>query len=228
MMNVASVVISDIEKKLTEICETDPSSEELYENLRILAAKLLISRRIASNASEVDEMSHDLAALVYLKVRNGKEIKFWAAYMGRALQSELSRYLRVSTKQIFEVGDKLNKKEFIERYYNQALVFNQQQDTIEATEVLKTLSNILDDVFSTTCRYTKDHPNYINLKISVYLSLAHKKIVYFNIRDDYEKQYVDVLVKLTKRQIFVELGKILHNSDYIDLLERDYFEEKLK
>lgn len=192
----------DIEKRLNYLQETDRTSPEIYELLVELTGNMLKSQNWLLSPIDFDNVSHDVAAELYMKVADGTyTIQFWKAMAYRLIKfTYVKKQRKVAMTQVFDTEFDPIKKEMI--YQACASCINDNEKDMIISENKAFLSDIRV-IIENVMKESKFNPNsseYLGLYTSVALSLLYNEDKYFHIPDKL-KPYVHILSQQVKSQI---------------------------
>jgi hypothetical protein len=95
-----------LERKVKEAFAKDRSSPEMYSTIKELAEAILVVKRMAFNATEVDEISHMLATDFYIKINHeGLVVEKWTKYIRLRLYRMRNDYLEETRGVEIEISD---------------------------------------------------------------------------------------------------------------------------
>jgi hypothetical protein len=204
----------DIEKRLNYLQETDRTSPEIYELLVELTSNMLKSQNWLLNPIDFDNVSHDVAAELYMKVADGTyTIKFWKAMAYRLIKfTYVKKQRKVSMTQVFDTERDPIRKEMI--YQSCASCINDNEKDMIISEnkaFLLDMRLIIEEVMNNS-KFNPNSSEYLGLYTSVVLSLLHNEDKYFHVSDNL-KPYVHILSQQVKSKI-ADSGMFNTDSQY--------------
>lgn len=204
----------DIEKRLNYLQETDRTSPEIYELLVELTGNMLKSQNWLLSPIDFDNVSHDVAAELYMKVADGTyTIQFWKAMAYRLIKfTYVKKQRKIAMTQVFDTEHDPIKKELI--YQTCASCINDNEKDMMISEnkaFLLDIKTIIESVMKES-KFNANSSEYLGLYASVALSLLYDEDKYFHIPDKL-KPYVHILTQQVKCQI-ADSGMFNMDSHY--------------
>ena len=148
----------DIEKRLNYLQDTDRTSPEIYELLVELTGNMLKSQNWLLSPIDFDNVTHDVAAELYMKVANGTyTIKFWKAMAYRLIKfTYVKKQRKIAMTQIFDTEHDPVKKEMI--YQTCASCINDNEKDMIVSENRAFLAN-MRTIIENVMKNSKFNPN---------------------------------------------------------------------
>ena len=192
----------DIEKRLNELQDTDRTNPEIYELLVELTGNMLKSQNWLLSPIDFDNVTHDVAAELYMKVADGTyTIKFWKAMAYRLIKfTYVKKQRKIAMTQIFDTEHDPIRKEMI--YQTCASCINDNEKDMIIAENKAFLSDIKQVILSVlnNSKFNSNSSEYLGLYASVCLTLLYNEDKYFHVSDSI-KPYVHILAQQVKSQI---------------------------
>lgn len=222
--------IIELESEVKRIYAEDKSSPEMYTAIKALAEALLVVKSIAFNYREADEMSHNLASDLYLKLNNSNfEIRAWTKYIWKLCYSYRNRYIREVQRVELEV------KDITDLYEIKDIAFPQLEATLDGynqSELESLVSYIpkkILEIFDSVVHYKKGSQLYVNIKISVMNTIRYNgdldssEILLYKLDKSYEN-YIKFLINVLKKKLLIYVHQICSESmnqraEMMDLLQ---------
>lgn len=204
-----------LESKVKEAFATDRSSPEMYSTIKDLASAILVVKRMAFNAKEVDEISHMLATDFYIKINHeGLVVEKWTKYIRLRLYRMRSDYLGETRGVEIEINDLVEAERFRDSLFGSSNTTRVEQAAFELEDMVKSLAEIALEIFDKYVHYRKDTEDYELVKLSVMFTIEDKfkydrgRIVLVKLGQEYEA-YVKFMVNLIYKRLGVYLHKML-------------------
>ena len=204
----------DIEKRLNELQDTDWTNPEIYELLVELTGNMLKSQNWLLSPIDFDNVTHDVAAELYMKVADGTyTIKFWKAMAYRLIKfTYVKKQRKIAMTQVFDTERDPIRKEMI--YQTCASCINDNERDMVVSENKAFLLDIRA-LIESTMNNSKFNPNsseYLALYTSVALSLLYNEDKFFHVPENL-KPYVHILSQQVKSKI-ADSGMFNIDSQY--------------
>lgn len=219
----------DIEKRLTLLQETDRKNPEIYELLVELTGNMLKSQNWLLSPIDFDNVTHDVAAELYMKVADDTyTITYWRAMAYRLIKfTYVKKQRQIAMTQVFETGRDPTRREQIYRVCASYVNSNEKDFAIaENKAYLSDMKRIIDSVMKDS-KFNENSSEYIQIQTSVCLSLLYNEDKFFHMKDEL-KPYVHILTQNVKQKIsdsgFFSIEKdydIMSNPDFDNALMPD-------
>lgn len=214
----------ELEADIREICAVDPSNPELYSKIKELAIIIMENRdMVPLNARE--EIAHDLAANLYLRVNNGTVVYYWRKYIRLECLKFRSSYRTINNTQFFEVSDVVNKREMVKRMFAGSLEISSLLDVKEIDEVFDEIPYLVNKIIDKSVRYTafRDCGN-IKLAILIHLNKYDKddKCYYYGKSKASDINYISAISKIITINSLKYICNELKDTKYFDELSLNY------
>lgn len=220
---------ADIEKKLTKLQDEDPTNPEIYNLLVKLIRNMLISQNWLLSPMDFDNVVHDTAADIFMKVYNRVyHVELWRALAYRMLKlTYVKKQREISFSQVFETNNDPIVKEKI--YNTCASYINDSEKEFAIAEnkaYLRDMRKIIKQTLDES-KFDENSVEYLSIYMSVCLSLLYNRDVYFHVSDAY-KPFVHILSQNVKQKFsesdFFSISRkydILGNPDFDNALVPD-------
>lgn len=178
-----------IKKQITQ----DRNNPEIYNNLQKMIYMFLRRKQVGKSPEEVEEVSYTFAGDIYMKILSGDEIEYYLGYLERKHKEYFREYYRMS--RFNEPYDptyddsKVQEVQDYRDYENRAL----------NKVYLQNVDRIIDKLLRNS-KYKYNSKSYINLKLSLALSLLNDRIVVFHLSKE-EEEYLKFLTILFYNEI---------------------------
>lgn len=219
-----------LERRVKEVYATDKSSGDMYSAIKDLASAILVTKKMAFDSTEVEEISHMLATDFYLKINHeGLVVTKWTKYIRLRLYKMREEWLGETRGVELEVKDIVEAERFKNVIFGSAYQLgHNNQRIIELEDALRSLSNIVLDIFDKYVRYREGTWEYNHTKISVMLTIEDKmkydrgRIILFRLGSEYES-YIRFMVNLIYKRLSVYYHKLFgdelsHSSEMSELV----------
>lgn len=175
------VELDDIVKEQARI---DKSSPEMYSAIKELAEGVLVIRGLIRNDKELDEISHEAATDLYIKINDEEdplEIVQWSGYLFRCMEGYVRQYLHFNRRrEELVINDPVVEREFVLGLYSSLYP---STTTEELRDVAISIPGMIDEFYDNYTRYSTFTREYYDTKISIKLSIYHESIVVYGSSD---------------------------------------------
>lgn len=202
-----------LERKVKDAFAKDRSSPEMYTTIKELAAAILVVKRMAFNATEVEEISHMLATDFYIKINHeGLVVEKWTKYIRLRLYRFRNDYLDETRGVEIEVNDIVEAERFRDSLFASSNTTRIEQAALELDDVVRSLADIALEILDNYIHYKKDSAEYQFVMLSVMFTIEDRlrynrgRIVLVKLGMEYEP-YVRFLVNLLYKRLYVHLRK---------------------
>ena len=190
--------ILGIEKKLTYLTENDPYNEEIYGLLKSLAYIYINQNKYVFGYDGIDDVCHDVAADVWMKVLGGKKIYAWIYYIGKMIKLTYVTRQKKLEHEIINVRDNPVLQESVKRMCaSSAMSCIQEFDDMERRFTLENITPIIKDVMSHT-KFVEGTKDYISVYTNVCLNLINdidnKPRKYFRL-EEHLVPYIGIIIE---------------------------------
>lgn len=192
----------EIETRLTYLQEKDRTDPEIYELLVKLTGNMLKSQNWLLSPIDFDNVTHDVAAELFMKVYTGVyTVTYWRALAYRLLKfTYVKKQRQLAMTQTFVTGSDPIKKEELYRTCASCIMSNEREIAIaENKAYLSTLHKTILEVLRTS-KFDEKSVEFLNLHTSVALSLLYNEDKFYHISDGL-KPYVHILTEKVKKEI---------------------------
>lgn len=188
----------EYEQKVKELIKTDKNNPEIYNLLQEMIYIFLCRKKIGT-ITEKKDVSYTFAGDVYMSILSGVDITYFLGYFEKKYKEYFKEYYR--NTRFNEPYD----PSYDEIKLNKLLVssteeFNKIIDKVD----LSNINKIIDKVFS-SCKYNKNSKFYLNLKLSLVLSLIRNDISSFHLNHELD-EYLRLLVILFYNELKISLN----------------------
>ncbi len=168
---------------IQNLVDKDKSNEEIFIHLQKMIEMFLWHKKCCDCANDVETISYTMAEDIYLDILNGRPFKQYLSYVSTVYH----KYLRECYDK--NIIRQLNYDDIIaykEREHERIATHSQEIHNTESKVYLENISNTIDRVLHYSCKYDENTAAYINLKMSLMLSLYRGYLVYFHLTKEQE------------------------------------------
>ena len=216
----------EIEKRLTQLQAEDRTNPEIYELLVTLISNMLKSQNWLLSPIDFDNVAHDVAADLFMKVYNGTyTVEYWRAIAYKMIKfTYVKKQRKLAMTETFDTGGDPIKKEQL--YKTCASCINDNGRAVAIAEnkaFLKTIPQVIENIMKAS-KFNSNSAEYLSLYTSVVLSLLHNEDKYFHLREDL-KPYVHILSQQVKEYILN--SGFFSNDSQCDFMSSPNFDSAL-
>lgn len=190
------MTLAEYEAKINTLLDEDVNNQEAYELMIKMIKYFLVSKRCC----KCDEDYTDIAQLItedfYLKIVDNNPVKAYLGYLNKSWRRYVSEYYRYEREVIDTTEDNFLsyvKKDLFGEY--SVVDFMNTENVIYLEKIQKTIEYVME----TSCKYDHDSAVYINLELSLILSLLRGEEVYFHLNKEQEFYLKLLLASLQAR-----------------------------
>lgn len=194
--------LQEYEDQIRDMWKNDRNNPELWELLKLFCYEFFRRKHLMNTEEANHEASEILAEEFYTKLMKGEEIYHLLGYTGLCYHSAIRTYRKMNVHEVIDVVSNPQLEEAIvsmsasninEGIYRKAL------DLDFINYLPKFIEQILENSY-----YEVDSANYLNAKLSIYLSFIKGTFVKYNISNE-ELDYVKMLYQNVQNRIKKEL-----------------------
>ena len=219
----------DIEKRLSELQAEDRTNPEIYNLLVRLVGNMIISQNWLLAPIDFDNVTHDIAADIFMKVYNGTyTVEYWRALAYRMMKfTYIKKQRQIAMTQTFDINNDPIKKEQIYRTCASCVNTSAKELAIaENKAYLEGIGGVIRECMDES-KFCSDSPEYLNIYMSVCLSLLYGEDKFFHVEDSY-KPFVHLISQNVKQKFsdsgFFDLSReydVVTNPDFSSALMPD-------
>lgn len=192
--------VKKIEEELNYLVEYDINNPKVYELLKQLASIFIYQNKYMYGYHDVQEVCHDVASDIYIKLLHGTRINAWIYYIGTCIRrSYVPNQRKVEHEVINTDGDPTLKQAVISMCTGSSKSIITNMDQIQRSMFLDNMDGLLRKTLSAT-KFKLKSPEwlslYTNVSINLYKTLENNKkfeFVYLRL-EEYLKPYVQIII----------------------------------
>ncbi|WJZ23558.1 hypothetical protein LIS04_130 [Listeria phage LIS04] len=202
--------IRELESVVKQIYGEDRTNPDLYLALRNLAEKLLVVKKLATTRDEVQAISHHLASDLYMDILAGKEVQSWTKYVYLRLFKYREYYIKDKGKQFFTAKNTSQVDEIKNLHSGSKYYFNDMAN-VEYEDLISQLPKVFMEKYVELVRYTKNHPDYDNLLLSVIITVTRDQVFLYKVPEHYSS-YVRLMARAIQKECYEYVRKYSEES----------------
>ncbi|PJZ19740.1 hypothetical protein CEW46_21410 [Bacillus cereus] len=205
--SLTQMSVYELEAVVKEIYYADPTNPDLYQAIRDLATKILLSKRLAYNAMEIDEITHTLATDMYLQVASGQlKVDAWTKYVWFRCYRHRDMYLSINRRQVFDATEASRSDAFRELHQASKFYFN-SIDYFELEDLINSIPDYIESQFKGYCRAHPGSIEYTNMFISTLATISNGGEPVLFYLPDSMSNYIRLLAKVMIKESYEYIRK---------------------
>lgn len=205
----------DIEKEIKHLIETDPNNEDIFNRIYDLAYLYFKRTKYVNSDEESKGVALICAEDIYMKYLRGTPIYSYIGYINKAKILYVKTYRKMTESEIFDTRDDYRLREAIEEIaYSSADAYKKYME-IDFEDSLNSIPYYVDKILKESCRYRVDSSEYLNIKISICMTLAVGEITTLFLPNNLDG-YFKLMLKHVKDRLLEEIYQ--DNVDYVESL----------
>ena len=174
---------SSIKSRIRE-SKDDP---EIYNLLQKMTFMFLARKKACKNEKDREDISFIIAGDLYMRILDGEEFSYYLGYLEKIYREYLCKFYEGYNNHLpldpsIDANHELLGSPTLFDYYR----LNNQI-------YLKEIYRVIDELMDETCKYKPQTKEYLNLKISLILSLIRGETSFFHLGEE-QKFYLKFLV----------------------------------
>lgn len=184
----------DYESEIRKLVESNPQDPEIYNKLQEMVRMFLLRKKASDSSREIEEVSYTIAGDMFMQIINGEKIDYYLGYLDKIYRPYFKDYYD-SRKYLEPYDPSLDGKRVLRRFTT-----TQDYSKVVNKVYFEEVDKIIDQVMEKCCKYRKGTSTYLNLKLSIILSLRSGSLVPFHLSKE-ESFYLRILVISLYRKI---------------------------
>lgn len=196
---------SECEEELQTLINKNRNDSKICQLLHDITFNYLYNvLKPGSHLYDYEMIAWDLAADIFLRIRNGANIQYFTNYIARTLNIY---YLRQYEHENWSVIIDTTKDYDLEKGIQTGCVGIRENEYSKIENILTGIyfsqfESILTDIMKTT-KFPFNSKERLNIQLSVLLTLIHNKLTYFRIEES-SKPYINLIISQIKNKLIVE------------------------
>lgn len=203
-----------IESRINTLINSNDICDEIYTLLKEMVRILILRKRLLTNPQEIDDISCEYAGDVYVKIINGFRVQYWVAYTSKCLMRYIISYRNTYYPVIIDASEDYELTQaLINMNYSSSLSYKEEFDDLINKTYITSIIKIIKKSYNKNCRYIPGSCEFNNLYLSILLSLAKGKEVYYDLSPDLV-EYLSIILMRVKMDIVRSIRDTAsHNSE---------------
>ena len=173
-----------IKKQVAE----DLNNPEIYNNLQRMILMFLQRKKVCHCLKDYEDMSYLLAGDVYMKILGGEKIGYFLGYLEKVYRKYAQQYYKDHSSEFIYYDD---SDDFADTVFNQFSHYD--YDCVNNKIYLEKIWKVIDQVMASSCKYDRMSRAYLNLRLSLVLSLLRGRETCFHLEPD-QKFYLKFIM----------------------------------
>lgn len=172
-----------IKKQVSE----DVNNPEIYNNLQKMILMFLQRKKVCRCKQDYEDMSYLLAGDMYMQLLNGETFNYYLGYLEKIHRKYAQQYYKDHSSEFIYFDDSDNFNDLVGDLGSYD--YNYIDDKIYLEEIWRTI----DIVMNNSCKYDRMSKGYLNLRLSLVLSLLRGEETHFHLEPD-QKYYLRLIL----------------------------------
>lgn len=190
--------LTEYEVLIKTLVKKNPQDPEIYNNLQKMIEMFLRRKKVCNCRKDYEDLSYVLAGDMFMKIYQGDKIDYYLGYLEKVYRPYAHRYYDENDVERINVEDVTDRDS-----YKRSLYGSNDYDTIISKLFLEEMEDIINEVMLQSCKYDPSGPAFLNLKLSLVLSLIKGEEVYYNLSPD-QKFYLKLIIANFHNKIIKE------------------------
>lgn len=160
---------------------------EIYNLLCQMISMFLQRKKVCKCLQDVEDISCIISGDIFMKIVEGSDFSYFLGYLEKVYRSYIESFYEFSRNEISI--DLIS--ESTGALYNKSS--HKKYSEINNRVYLEEVGRVVDELMDETCKYVRGSSSYLNLKISLYLSILRKREINFHLSGE-EFLYLRLLV----------------------------------
>lgn len=192
--------LMDIERQIKELIATNPDDPNIYSLIYRLCKLYLMRYRKVNNEESADEVANLMASDLFYK---RTEIYSWCGYIKNWYMQYINKWKKEYQKEIVDCVGKPKREEVVIRMSCASAIDDHSIGNICMKSVMQGIPYLVNKALDASTYYV-DTKEWLNAKLSLYLSLLHNRYISYNQTEENEG-YTRMLYRAIMDEIENEL-----------------------
>lgn len=162
----------------------DPSIYDLIQKMTFMFLK---RKKVCRSEKDREDISFVIAGDLYMRILDGEDFSYFLGYLDKIYKEYLDKFYEGYKNQVqfdpsIDVNHEILGNPTVFDYYR----LNNQV-------YLKEIYRVIDELMDETCKYKRQTKEYLNLKLSLVLSLIRGEVTCFHLEPD-QSLYLRLLI----------------------------------
>lgn len=192
--------LTEYETTIKSKVNNDPNDPSIYEDLQKMILIFLSRKKACRSGKDYEDISYLLAGDIYLSITQGTRYNYYLGYLEKIyMRYVLQYYSENSDPEIFYTEDPLDALSLSDYTY-QVEEYNMICDRV----YLKDIGKLVEQVMNQSCKYDPNSLVFLNLKLSLLLSLLRREPVYYHLQPEHQF-YLTMIIKNFQSKILLDM-----------------------
>lgn len=179
--------LTDYEVEIKNRISQNREDPEIYNLLQELSYRFLLRKKVCKSLKDAEDISYVIAGDTFMKIRDGETYSYILGYLERIYKGYIRDHYQNSTDVISL--DSSDRAHDIFGWSTAMYDFNKLDNKI----YLERFDSIIDEVMEDSCKYKIGSTSYLNLKLSLVLSLIRDQVSPFHLSSE-ETFYLRLII----------------------------------
>ena len=155
--------------------KSDRKDPEIYNLLQRMTFMFLKRKRVGQTEKDREDISFMIAGDLYMRIVNGEDFSYFLGYLEKIYKEYLEKFYEGYKNQVqldpsIDVNHEILGNPTVFDYYR-----------LNNKVYLKEIYRVIDELMDESCKYKRQSRDYLNLKLSLVLSLLREEITNFHL-----------------------------------------------
>lgn len=192
--------LTEYETTIKSKIQQNPNDQTIYEDLQKMILIFLTRKKACKSANDYEDISYLLAGDMYLSIINGTRYNYYLGYLEKVyLRYVLQYYADNFEPDIVHIEDPTDL-EYLMDYTSNPQEYNEICDKC----YIENIKTIVDQIMIQSCKYDSDTTAYLNLKLSLVVSLIRDTPTYYHLLPEHQF-YLNMIIKNFQSKILSDI-----------------------
>lgn len=184
----------EYEQSVKELIKSDRTDPEIYNLLQGMALMFLQRKKACNTAKDAEDISFMLAGDIFMRVIEGEDFNYFLGLLEKIYRSYVTLYYVDNKTEYLTFDASVDTQRTVYGHsttYEYACCANKMY--------LEEISSVVTKVMESSCKYRKGTPVYLNLQLSLMLSVLRGRLTTFHLQPEHEYYLKLLLVNFYSR-----------------------------
>lgn len=177
----------EYEQRIKLLVESSPQDPKIYEYLQRMIFMFLRRKAVGDDEKDVEDISFTIAGDLWMRIIDGERFSRYLGYINKIYHDYFRGYY---------IDKKYNEP--YDPSYDMKVIGGEIDNPRRFQEIinkiyLERIESVIDDFFESGCKYAYGSRAWINLKLSLTLSLYRQTLVNYHLTSD-QFAYLKILI----------------------------------
>lgn len=182
--------LTEYETTIKSKIQQNPNDPSIYEDLQKMILIFLTRKKACKSINDYKDISYLLAGDMYLNIINGTRYNYYLGYLEKVyLRYVLQYYADNFEPDIVHIEDPIDLEYLMDYTSNP-----QEYDEVCDKCYIERIHTVVDQVMLQSCKYDPNTAAYLNLKLSLVISLLRDAPCYYHLLPEHQF-YLNMIIK---------------------------------